>query len=335
MRRTLLLILIIAIITGTAFWIRQARFAAGLEQQRRVMMTTDVTIYAYGRKPAVSKAIDRAFERMQEVADKFNAHNPNSPVFAFNQNGTPIKDKEILQLIKTALDISKQSQGAFDITVYPLVKLWGFYSENPDQIPQPDKISQALSQIGYKHLILTNEELKKDKKNISIDLGGIAKGYVVGQGIEALKKAGVNSAIIEAGGDLYALGRKLGKPWKIGIRHPRKEGLLGYIEVADQAVMGSGDYERFFIKGNKRYSHIIDPKTGYPAEETLGVTVIYSDPTIADAWGPALSILGPAGLKIVEKIPGMEAIMVTNSDEILHTSGLRKLFNAYDKNEAS
>lgn len=319
-------------ITGTAFWITRGS-ASSLEQQRRVMMTTYVTIYAYGKKPAVSKAIDRAFERMQEVTDKFNAHNPNSPLYAFNQNGTPIKDEEILKVVKTALDVSKQSEGAFDITIYPLVKLWGFYGENSDQIPAPDKINEALSRIGYQHLIFSNGELKRDDKNILIDLGGIAKGYVVGQGIEALKKAGVNSAIIQAGGDVYALGHKNNKSWKIGIRHPRKEGILGYIEVADEAVMGSGDYERFFIKGSKRYSHIINPKTGYPAKEAVGVTVIYSDPAVADAWGPALSILGPAGLKIVEKIPGMEAIIVTDSGKLLYTSGLERLLNAYNKNE--
>lgn len=323
MRKILLLVLIIAMIAGAAFWIIRGS-AAGLEQQRRIMMTTYVTIYAYGRKPAVSKAIDRAFERMQEVTDKFNAHNPDSPLYAFNQNGTPIKDEEILKVVKIALDISKQSEGAFDITVYPLVKLWGFYDEDPNQMPPPDKITEVLSHLGYKHLIFANGELKRDNKNILIDLGGIAKGYVVGQGIEELKKAGVNSAIIQAGGDLYALGHKKGKPWKIGIRHPRKEGILGYIEVVDRAVMGSGDYERFFIKGGKRYGHIIDPKTGYPAKEAIGVTVIYPDPAAADAWGPALSILGPAGLKIIEKIPGMEAVIVTGSGKILYTSGLRK-----------
>ncbi|MDD5465283.1 MAG: FAD:protein FMN transferase [Candidatus Omnitrophica bacterium] len=332
MRKILLSILIIAIITVGAFWIMRGSQAAP-EQQRRVMMTTYVTIYAYGSKPAVSKAIDQAFQRMQEVADKFNAHNPDSPLYAFNQNGTPIKDKEILRVIKIAQDISKQSDGAFDITVYPLVKLWGFYGEDSGQIPPADKITEALSRIGYKHLILANGQLKRDNENILIDLGGIAKGYVVGQGIQALKKAGVNSAIIQAGGDIYALGHKKEKPWKIGIRHPRKEGILGYLEVVDQAVMGSGDYERFFIKGSKRYNHIIDPKTGYPAKEAIGVTVIYPDPAVADAWGPALSILGPDGLKIVEKIPGMEAIIVTGSGKLLYTSGLARLLNTYDKNE--
>lgn len=327
MKKILLLIPIVILITGTIFYLFQIASGPSLVRQRRVMMTTYVTIYAYGRKPAVSYAIDRAFKRMQEVTDKFNAHNPQSPLYAFNQKGTPIKDNEILGVVKTSLDISRQSGGAFDITVFPLVKLWGFYDETSDQIPPEEKISEALTHVGYNHLILANGELKRDRDDVFIDLGGIAKGYVVGQGIEALKKAGVNSAIIQAGGDIYALGDNKGRPWKIGIRHPRKDGLLGYIEVVDQAVMGSGDYERFFVKNGKRYNHIIDPRTGYPAKGAIGVTVIYSDPTIADAWGPVLSILGEAGLKVIEKIPGIQAVIVEDTGKIFYTSGLEKLLN--------
>lgn len=322
MKKIILSIIILVIIIGV--FLQKAKIQPGfvLEQQRRVMMTTFVTIYAYGTKPSVSIAVNCAFQRMQEVVEKFNAHNPKSPLYAFNQNGTPIKDDEILKVVRKALDIAKASNGAFDITVYPLVKLWGFYGENQFQVPAQDEISQTLNNTGYQHLILTDAELKADKKNIFIDLGGIAKGYVISRGIETLKKAGINSAIIQAGGDTYCLGYKEKKPWKIGIRHPRNNKLLGYVKVNDQAIMGSGDYERFFINQGRRYHHIIDPKTGYPAQEASGVTVIYADPVAADAWATALSVLGAKGLKIIEKIPGMQAVMVTDSGEILSTPGL-------------
>ena len=326
-RKILLSIITVLIIIAIAVWRIQVAFMPRLEQQRRIMMTTYVTIYAYGTKPVVTRAMDSAFQRMQETSEKFNAHNPKSPLYAFNQNGTPLKDEEILKVINLALEVSKQSQGAFDITVYPLVKLWGFYGDSSEQIPSQDQINRAINCIGYKHLILADGELKKDQENIFIDLGGIAKGYVISQGIEALKKAGVHSAIIQAGGDIYALGNKKTGPWKIGIRHPRKEGILGYLEVTNQAVMGSGDYERFFIKEGKRYNHILDPKTGYPALEASGVTVIYFDPTVADAWATALSVMGPGGLEIIESIPGMEAIIITPAGKIRYTSGLKKLNN--------
>ena len=326
MKKYLFAITIFVLITGVFFEIKKMRGAQYLEQQCRVLMTTYVTVYAYGKKPAVSVAIDKAFKRMQEVTDKFNAHNAGSPLYAFNNKGIPIEDAEVLKVIKTSLDISRLSEGAFDITVYPLVKLWGFYEDKTDRVPSGDEINQALKKVGYKHLIFTGKELRKDRDDLFIDLGGIAKGYVVGQGIEELKKSGIKSAIIQAGGDIFVLGSKGGKPWKIGIRHPRKEeGLLGYVEVEDMAVMSSGDYERFFVKGNKRYNHIINPKTGYPAAGAIGVTVIYPDPSIADAWGPTLAIMGPAGLNLVEKIPGMEAIMVTENGKIQRTRGFDKL----------
>lgn len=326
--------LLIVIITGISFWQAQSIFGPRLEKECRVLMDTYVTVYAYGKKPAVNYAIDRAFQRMKEVSEKFNAHDLKSPIYAFNHSNVPIRDQEILELVRIALEISQRTQGAYDITVFPLVKLWGFYGKNPEILPEQNKIREALSNVGYKHLILTQQELKKDQKNIFIDLASLAKGYVVGRGIEALRESGVNSAIIQAGGDIYALGNKQGKPWGIGIRDPRKEGLLGYVQVADQAVMGSGNYERFFIKEGKRYNHIIDPKTGYPANQASGVTVIHSDPVLADAWATALSVTGPAGLKIMETIPGMEAIMVTGSDEILYTAGLGRLLKAVSGKKA-
>ncbi|MFH1190873.1 MAG: FAD:protein FMN transferase [Candidatus Omnitrophota bacterium] len=328
MMKRKLLVLLIIIIIGISFWRTQSIFGPRLEKQCRMLMDTYVTVYAYGKKPAVTEAIDQAYQRMKEVSEKFNAHDLKSPIYAFNHSGVPIRDEEILELVRIALEISQRTEGAYDITVFPLVKLWGFYGQNPELLPAPDKINQALSSVGYKHLRLTERELTKDQKNIFIDLASLAKGYVVGQGIEALRESGVSSAIIQAGGDIYALGDNKGKPWGIGLRDPRKEGLLGYVQITDQAVMGSGNYERFFIKEGKRYNHIIDPQTGYPAEQASGVTVIYADPVLADAWATALSVTGPAGLKIIETIPGMEAVMVTGSDKILYTAGLKRLLKA-------
>jgi thiamine biosynthesis lipoprotein len=212
------------------------------------------------------------------------------------------------------------------------VELWGFYGDS-SHLPQDEEIKDCLSKIGYKYLTtIKNEKLERSKENISIDLGGIAKGYSVSQAAKALKAEGVTSALIDAGGDVYALGKKGGKFWNVGIRSPRGEDLLGYVEVEDLAVMGSGDYERFFIKDGKRYHHILSPKSGYPAEGLSGITVIYTDPIIADAWATALFVLGPEkGPEIVEKIPGMETIMVTTSGKILYSSGLKNALKVIPK----
>lgn len=294
-----------------------------LEKQTRFMMDTYVTIYAVGPEKITSRAIDLALDRMQEIDTKFNILNPRSPLYAFNHKGVPISDQEIIEVVRLALKVSRESDGAFDITMSPLTELWGFYGDSP-HLPREQEIKDVLSNTGYKYLMIKDGKLEKSMENIRIDLGGIAKGYGVGQAVKVLKEEGITSALIDAGGDVYALGKKGGKLWKIGIRDPRGEDLLGYLEVEDLAVMGSGDYERFFIKDGKRYHHIFDPKTGYPAEYLSGITLIHPDPVVSDAWNTALFVMGPEkGLKVIERIPGMETIMVTTSGETLYSSGLK------------
>ncbi len=294
-----------------------------LEKQTRFMMDTFVTIYAVGPQKVTSRAIDLALDRMQEIDVKFNMINRESPLFAFNHEGVPISDPEIIAVVHVALQVAEESDGAFDITVAPLMELWGFYGESPD-LPEEEEVKDCLTNVNYKYLSIKNGRLEKSHESVRVDLGGIAKGYGVGQALSVLRAEGVTSALIDAGGDVYALGKKGRKLWNVGIKHPREEGLLGYVEVEDLAVLGSGDYERFFIKNGKRYHHIVDPKVGYPAEALSGITLIHPDPLIADAWNTALFVLGPKkGLEVVERTSGMETIMVTTSGEILYSSGFR------------
>ena len=302
-----------------------------LEKQTRFMMDTYVTIYTIGPEKLTSRAIDLALDRMQEIDTKFNMLNPKSPLYAFNHQGVPISDQEIIEVVRLALQVSRESDGAYDITITPLVELWGFYGNSP-HLPQEQEVKDRLSNIGYKYLMLKDGKLEKSKENIRIDLGGIAKGYSISQAVKVLKAEGVISALIDAGGDVYALGQRGPKLWKVGIRSPRGEDLLGYLEVEDLAVMGSGDYERFFIKDGKRYHHIFNPKTGYPAGYLSAITLLHPDPVEADAWNTALFVMGPEkGLKFVEKTPGMEAIMVTSTGETLYSSGLKNRLERISK----
>jgi len=296
-----------------------------LEKQTRFMMDTYVTIYAVGPKEITAGAIDLALDRMQGVDAKFNSRNPKSPIYAFNKRGEPISDPEIVGVAAMALQIASTSGGAFDITIAPLLELWGFYGDASPHLPQDHEIKTCMQRIGYQYLSLKNQQLQKTVNDVEIDLGGIAKGYAVSEAAKVLREEGVTSAVIDAGGDVYAMGKRGNKPWKVGIKDPKGgEALLGYMEVEDLAVMGSGDYERFFEKDGKRYHHIFDPKTGYPAEGLSGTTLIHPDPVAADAWNTALFVLGPEkGLELVEKTPGMEAIMVTTSGKIIYSSGLK------------
>jgi len=298
-----------------------------LEKETRFMMDTYVTIYAVGPKAITSGAIGLALSRMEEIAVKLNSLDPRSPIYAFNHQGSPLTDPEIIDLMRLGLQISKESNGAFDMTVAPLLELWGFYDKS-FHIPQEQAIKVCLRKVGYRHLLLSNGILKRDSEGVMIDLGGIAKGYALSQAIKVLKNAGVNSALIDAGGDVYALGKRGRRLWKVGIRNPRGDGILGYVEVEGLAVMGSGDYERFFIKDGKRYHHIFDSRTGYPTDGVASVTLVYQDPVVAQPWAKIPFIMGPKkGLEELGKIPGLEVIIVTTSGKILYSSGLEHIFN--------
>jgi len=327
--KKLKLVLIIIIAVFAALWaIRSYNgYRLHVEKQMRFMMDTYVTIYAVGPKAVTSKAVELALNRMQEIDTKFNSLNPKSPVYAFNHRNEPISDKEIVDLIRVALRISEEAGGAFDITIAPLAELWGFYSKEY-YLPMPREIKDCLTKVGYQHLSVNNGKVVKDDEGVRIDLGGVAKGYAISEALKVLRSNGVNSALIDAGGDVYGLGKNGSKLWRIGIKDPRGEGLLGYVEAEDLAVMGSGDYERFFIKDGKRYHHIFDPKTGYPTEGVASVTLIYHDPVAAQAWTKIPFIMGPReGLKRLEKIPNMEIIIITTSGETLYSSGLKHGLN--------
>ena len=326
--KKLKLVFIIIIMVVAGFWAIRSynTYISHVEKEMRFMMDTYVTIYAVGPKAITSKAIELALNRMQEIDTKFNSLNPKSPVYAFNHTLDPISDKEIISLIQIALRISEESGGAFDISIAPLAELWGFYSKDY-YLPAPQEIKDCLAKVGYQHLLLSNGKLVKDSEGVRIDLGGIAKGYAINEAIKVLKSNGVTSALIDAGGDVYGLGKKGSRLWKVGIKDPRGEGIIGYVEVENLAVMGSGDYERFFIRDGERYHHIFNPKTGYPTQGVQSVILIYNDPVIAQAWTKIPFIMGPEkGLERLEKIPNIKAIIITESGKILYSSGLKKRF---------
>jgi thiamine biosynthesis lipoprotein len=291
-----------------------------IEKQTRFMMDTYVTISVVGPAKAASAAINLALDRMQQIDVKFNLLNPDSPVYAFNNVGTPITDPEIVSLVQTGLDVSRKSEGAFDMTVAPLAELWGFYSKSY-RVPEAGEIAGCLGAVGFRHLSLSDGSLSKDNPAVKIDLGGIAKGYALAEAVRILKEHKVSSALVDCGGDIYAMGKKGKQFWKVGIRDPRGEDIIGYVEVEDLAVMGSGDYERFFMQDGKRYHHIFDPATGYPTEGVIGGVLIHPDPIIAQAWGKIPFVMGSEmGLKTMESIERMEVFIVTSSGEKLYSS---------------
>ena len=293
-----------------------------IQSQTRFLMDTYCTIQVPGDFD-VLEAIGKAFDRIEEIDVKFNSLNPESPLYNFNNNNVPIDDEEIVALVQKGLEISEISEGNFDITVFPLVELWGFYGESP-ALPKQEDISNLLKATGHRNLVVENGQLIKTKEETKIDLGSIAKGYAIGEAKKALEQCGITSGLIDAGGDIYALGTNYGKPWVIGIRNPRGDGVIGALELSDMAVITSGDYERVFEENGEKYHHILDPGTGYPAKGMASVTVISPDPALADAWSTAFFVLGKEkNLEIINDLQSVEIFMITTDGEKINSSGMQ------------
>ena len=171
-----------------------------LAEQTRFMMDTYVTIYAVGPEKVTAPAIDSALDRMQEIDNKFNSQNPQSPIYAFNHQGIPISDPEIVAMVRLALQIARDTGGAFDITIAPLIELWGFYGDAP-HVPEPEAIKDCLNRVGYQHLAIKNGTLQKNKTEVRIDLGGIAKGYALDAALTEIRKVRGSRALVSASGD--------------------------------------------------------------------------------------------------------------------------------------
>jgi len=229
----------------------------------------------------------------------------------------------ILPLITKSQTLSKQSQGLFNPAIGKLVKLWGFHQDNLDEIFEPPEDSEIkallknlpkMSDIKFNNLTMSGSN-----ENIQLDFGGFAKGAAVDATIEHLKEFGIQNAVINAGGDLRAIGQHNDRPWRIGIRNPRANGVFAAIDITgDESVFTSGDYERYFEADGKRYHHIIDPRTGYPANNTRSVTVIHSDAATADAAATALFIAGPEQWHEIAKAMGIKYVMLVASNGDVH-----------------
>lgn len=294
------------------------------------LLDTLIQITAYGEN--ADKAIDSAFDRISEIHNKMNVNDENSEVSKINKlagRGYQRVSGDTLYVIKKGLFYSALSKGRFDITIGPLVKLWGIGTDKA-RLPEKKEIENVLSLINYKDVIINEDknEVMLKKENMSIDLGAIAKGYAADEVIRILKENGIKSAVADLGGNIYVLGSKPnGKPWRIGIQDPFKSrgSTFAAIEVKDKTLVTSGNYERFFIKNGKRYHHILDVKTGYPVENGLVSVTIIGDSSIdCDALSTTVFVLGlQEGMKLIESLKGYDAIFVTQDKKVYVTSGIK------------
>lgn len=320
----ILLIVLTILLSGCEKRVKKSQFHFGT--------ITDIT--AIIKTSADQKAVDLAFDTMKDIDDRMSVYNNNSEVSQINRfagQSTVKVSNDTLNVIEKALDYSKISDGMFDITVGPLMDIWGFRN-GKNRIPSDVEISKALSFIDYKKVKIdrSGSTAELTSTGMKMDVGAIAVGYAVDKAVNVLKDNGVKKALVNGGGEIYALGSPPGKDtWRIGIQHPRRSNaLLGTIELKDMAVSTSGDYENYFEVNGKRYCHIMNPKTGKPVDGIMSVTVVADTTTEADALSTVLFIMGAKeGMKLAEKLDNVECIIVTGTNEkdmkVLVSSGLK------------
>nr|WP_207730341.1 FAD:protein FMN transferase [Clostridium botulinum] len=297
------------------------------------LMGTIINIKAYGKN--ADKAVQASVDKISDIENKMSLNISTSEINKINKNAgiAPVKvSKNTFDVVKASLIYSEKTKGSFDITVEPLVSLWGIGTDKA-RIPSKDEISNALKLINYKDVVINEKEstIMLKRKGQAIDLGAIAKGYTADELKKVLLNHNVSSAFLNLGGNVYVLGNKPDKtPWKIGVQNPLEPrgDYLGIVSVSDKSVVTSGNYERFFERNGKRYHHIFDTKTGYPAEKGLISVSIISDKSIdGDALSTSVYTLGlDEGKKLIESLKDVEAVFVTNDKKVYTTSGLRDTF---------
>ena len=269
-------------------------------------------------------------QAVMSVESKMSATNPDSDIYQANQNGGGEVKDETADLLKSALDLCKITGGALDISIYPIVRLWGFTTDEY-QIPSNDEITELLRYVDYKNIKLDkNKRAVELGENMEIDLGAVAKGYAGKKAADMLRSRGVKSALLNLGGNIQTIGTKPdGSLWRIGVQDPDDaSNYIGVFQTADKAAVTSGGYQRYFTGSDGvNYWHIMDPETGRPARKgLLSVTIVGRDGTVCDALSTALFIMGPDGAEAFWREHGesldFDMILITDRGEIIFTPGL-------------
>jgi len=287
---------------------------------------TLIDLTLYGVDPATARqASERIEQDFQDMHNSWHAWQA-SDLTRINEQlatrKTATADDSILSMIAEADRLSLQSNGLFNPVIGELIALWGFH-DNPlpiGTLPDKDTLNRLVAQRpSADDITIEGNRISTRNPAVRYDLGAFAKGYAIDRAVERLRELGIGNAIVNAGGDLRAIGRHGDRPWRIGIRHPRQPGILASVEIeGDTSVFTSGDYERFFEVDGIRYHHIIDPRSGYPADRTASVTVIHGNAATADAAATALFVAGPDEWSSVASRMGIKYVMLIDTDGIIH-----------------
>lgn len=274
--------------------------------EARLLMGTQVGVTATGLpEPALHRAIDAAYAHMARLSDEMNHYDPQSRVSAINRAAgrRPVAvSPDLMAVLQQAKALSARTQGAFDVTIGGVMG-WRFDPDHP-RLPTAREIRAGLGKVGDRDLVLdpVRGTVFLRRAGMRLDLGGIAKLYIVDAGLKVLRAHGVPRALIDAGGDIGVFGGTQARPWRIGIRAPRTRGLYARVALREGFVASSGDYERSFVIAGRRYHHLLDPRTGYPVSGLSQVTVVGPGLVEVNGVSAAVMVLGPsAGRQLVEE----------------------------------
>ena len=287
-------------------------------------MGTTVTITVYNdEKKEAKKVIELAFNEIKRIDNLLSNYKEDSEVSLLNKNSF-IEDmsNDLLYNVKKALRYSELSEGAFDITVQPILNLYTDSFENKKRAPTDEEIKETLKLVDFENVVIEFKKIYFKEKGMKITLGGITKGYVIDKAINVLEKNNIKHALVNAGGDLRAIGNKGRENWNIALSNPRnKNERIALIELNNNSVATSGDYERYYDE-DKKFHHIVNPKTGYSADELISVTIIAYKAIDADALATSVFVLGKEqGLELIEKLDNVEGLIITKEKEIVKSSG--------------
>lgn len=293
-------------------------------------MDTVMDLRLWGTEEQLREA-EREIYRLEDL---FSVTDPTSEVHALNESGEGELSPETAELLSGGLALCARTGGALDLSIYPLVRAWGFTTEEY-RVPAAEELESLLENVDYTRIDFDGLSRAKLPAGMEIDLGSVAKGYASTRVIEAWREQGVTSALLNLGGNVHALGAKPdGSPWRVAVADPfGGSGYLGVLEIADKAVITSGGYERYFEQEGKTYWHILDPATGAPADSGLvSVTVVGENGLTCDGLSTALFVMGAErAAALWRESEDFEAIFVTAEGEILVTAGLAERFRPLDE----
>ena len=288
-------------------------------RQAWVVMGTTLEISVY--RPETEKAVglqdlEAAYAEVVEIDQLMSLYREDSDVSRLNARageGLLPVSAPTAEVLRASVHYAKLSGSALDVTVQPLIDLWGFYNVSAAKIPSQDEIDTVLQRVGINRVTL--DEVSGQvalASNTGLDFGGIAKGYAVDRAIKVLKARGVRAGLVNLGGNVGVFGQaSIGRPWLIGIRHPRENRLIGQVSLMSGAVATSGDYDRYFEFEGKRYSHILDPRVGWPVEDIYSLTVVAPNATTADALSTAAFVMGDVqGMDLLSRCESVDGLLI-------------------------